>query len=999
MSFPLSPTNGQLIIVNGINYIWDASKGAWRRVQSQYITNFQSAYDAANSAFDYANASFIQSNTINASVSAAYTQANTNATAITLIQGVNVYQNTAITDAGNIGTGAYAQANAANNLAQSAFNAANTGTTAAAAFIQANSANNLAQAAFNAANTGTTASAAFTQANAANNLATSAYNSANTNTSAITLIQGVNVSQNTTITAVSNYAVAGYGKANSADVLATAAYGEANAADTLATSGYAQANAANGLAGAAFAKANAATINYGPNNVIVANAGGFLSNTNNLQFLTSNNSLIVLNKIITDDVVTKNIIGPSVANTTITANGYVTTFDTTGRLTIPGPITFADGTSQNTAVSSVIVQASFDKANAANNLAQSAYNAANTGTTASAAFTQANAANDLATSGYAQANASNNLATSGYIQANAANNLAQASYNKANSISFTGYATETYVNNAVANLVNSAPTTLDTLKELSDALGADANFATTVATNIGNVNNKSNAAYNQANSANILAGAAFVSSNTNAAAITLIQGVNDGQNTRITAVDAYATSGYGQANAATQSAQSAYNHANNAYNYANTLVTLSSTQTLANKTLESPAITGTISGDGTFSGYLKSMNSQGDEGGEILLAKPATNSTIAGTGVTIDVWQNRLRFFEQGGSARGVYIDITAANTGVGTNLLLSSGGGTDITQATYSAQAAYNHANNAYNSSNTSVTLLQGVNEYQNTFITAVSSYAVSGYGQANAANNLAQAAYNAANSSSGSSAAFEQANAANVLASAAYAAANSGTGATFAYAQANAANNLAQAAFNAANTGGGSGGSSAILSVDNFTGNGTNTNFTLSATPPNENYTFVNIDGILQLKSSYSLSGNIITFSEAPSNGASIDVTSYTLAVSGFTTRNFVGDSTTVDYTVSSGLTANSIFVTENGVLQTPATDYTVNGTTLTFTSAPATGVNIQVREIAIQTDTASREMANAAHIQANAANSLAQSAYTKANTGTTLGKSIAMTIVFGG
>ena len=44
---------------------------------------------------------------------------------------------------------------------------------------------------------------------------------------------------------------------------------------------------------------------------------------------------------------------------------------------------------------------------------------------------------------------------------------------------------ETYVDDAVSELVNSAPTTLDTLKELSDALGADANFATTTATALG----------------------------------------------------------------------------------------------------------------------------------------------------------------------------------------------------------------------------------------------------------------------------------------------------------------------------------------------------------------------------------------------------------------------------------------------------------------------------------------------------------------------------------
>jgi hypothetical protein len=39
-----------------------------------------------------------------------------------------------------------------------------------------------------------------------------------------------------------------------------------------------------------------------------------------------------------------------------------------------------------------------------------------------------------------------------------------------------------YVDGAVAGIVNSAPAALNTLKELSDALGADANFATTTAT-------------------------------------------------------------------------------------------------------------------------------------------------------------------------------------------------------------------------------------------------------------------------------------------------------------------------------------------------------------------------------------------------------------------------------------------------------------------------------------------------------------------------------------
>lgn len=50
--------------------------------------------------------------------------------------------------------------------------------------------------------------------------------------------------------------------------------------------------------------------------------------------------------------------------------------------------------------------------------------------------------------------------------------------------SLSGYATESYVNTQVSNLVNSAPEALDTLDELAAALNDDANFATTVTNQI-----------------------------------------------------------------------------------------------------------------------------------------------------------------------------------------------------------------------------------------------------------------------------------------------------------------------------------------------------------------------------------------------------------------------------------------------------------------------------------------------------------------------------------
>jgi hypothetical protein len=65
---------------------------------------------------------------------------------------------------------------------------------------------------------------------------------------------------------------------------------------------------------------------------------------------------------------------------------------------------------------------------------------------------------------------------------------------------------------------------------------------------------------------------------------------------------------------------------------------------------------------------LKSMYQSGDEGGEIFLNTPATSTTI-NNGVNIDVYQDKLRFWEDGGVNRGFYLDIPSGAPGVGTNL------------------------------------------------------------------------------------------------------------------------------------------------------------------------------------------------------------------------------------------------------------------------------------------------------------------------------------------
>jgi len=93
----------------------------------------------------------------------------------------------------------------------------------------------------------------------------------------------------------------------------------------------------------------------------------------------------------------------------------------------------------------------------------------------------------------------------------------------------------------------------------------------------------------------------------------------------------------------------------------------------------------------------------------------------------------------------------------------------------------------------------------------------------------------------------------------------------------------------YNAANTGTNSG--ALVSTVDAFTSNGNTTIFTLSSAPVNKNYTSVNIDGISQQKSTYSITGNVITFSTAPPNGTSVEITAISSQTGAVFTYNTSG------------------------------------------------------------------------------------------------------------
>ena len=148
----------------------------------------------------------------------------------------------------------------------------------------------------------------------------------------------------------------------------------------------------------------------------------------------------------------------------------------------------------------------------------------------------------------------------------------------------------------------------------------------------------------------------------------------------------------------------------------------------------------------------------------------------------------------------------------------------------------------------------------------------------------------------------------------------------------------------------------------LDLFTGDGSDTTFVLSATPPSAGALMVFVDGVFQREGSsnaWTLSGDTVTFTGAPANTAAIAVMhlateqsflptvtdrtvtnakislSYSNANTSPTTNTNFGASTLTIKSAGTGktYTVDDLLVYLNGVCLTPTTDYTVLGTTLTL------------------------------------------------------------------
>ena len=96
----------------------------------------------------------------------------------------------------------------------------------------------------------------------------------------------------------------------------------------------------------------------------------------------------------------------------------------------------------------------------------------------------------------------------------------------------------------------------------------------------------------------------------------------------------------------------------------------------------------------------------------------------------------------------------------------------------------------------------------------------------------------------------------------------------------------------------------------VNDFVGDGSTVAFTLSVTPTSENLTSVNISGVSQLRTAYSVAGNVMTFTSAPPNGSAVEVT--TLSGSATSVANIANGSSVIDIPTLNG----NIELSVNGV-----------------------------------------------------------------------------------
>lgn len=131
-----------------------------------------------------------------------------------------------------------------------------------------------------------------------------------------------------------------------------------------------------------------------------------------------------------------------------------------------------------------------------------------------------------------------------------------------------------------------------------------------------------------------------------------------------------------------------------------------------------------------------------------------------------------------------------------------------------------------------------------------------------------------------------------------------------------------------------------------DTFTGNGSNTQFTLSEAVSNTEAAFVYLNGVAQVPTTdYSISSSTLTFVTPPT----ITDVIHSIITKGTGTyfeSTFIGNGSNTQFTLANNTTTSRTFVYINGVTQVPTADYYISGSNIIFYVAPAVSDNIVVR-----------------------------------------------------
>ena len=132
----------------------------------------------------------------------------------------------------------------------------------------------------------------------------------------------------------------------------------------------------------------------------------------------------------------------------------------------------------------------------------------------------------------------------------------------------------------------------------------------------------------------------------------------------------------------------------------------------------------------------------------------------------------------------------------------------------------------------------------------------------------------------------------------------------------------------------------------IDTFSGNGVQTVFTLTSAPTSNNYTLININGVSQLHSAYTVANANITLSSAPANGATIEVMTFNLGSNN--TSNISNGTSNVSIATSDGNVTTSVAGNANIMIVT-GTGVNVAGTLNTTGNTTFTGANVNLGAVA--------------------------------------------------